>query len=259
MATEAFRLATSQPVAPSPVEPPPEIVAPPLVVNVPPPVNPAEPPSPVNPPQPAAPPVDPGAPPGPVLPYPGTGAWSTNSGYVARYQKALTWLALAKGHPTWNPGAVDGKYGPKTQAAVKAFQSGTGLAADGEAGSQTAAALDAAMGLAPLAAPIPVPVAPPPVAPPAAMPAGPPALVGPYPGTGAWQKNTGYIARYQSGLMWLAASKGHPTWSPGAVDGKYGPKTAAAVKAFQGGVGLPVDGECGPTTAAAIDHLLQGG
>ena len=40
-----------------------------------------------------------------------------------------------------NPGKVDGVYGPKTAAAVSAFQVAKGLVADGEVGTQTAAAL----------------------------------------------------------------------------------------------------------------------
>jgi Putative peptidoglycan binding domain len=41
----------------------------------------------------------------------------------------------------FNPGKIDGIYGPKTAAAVSAFQAARGLVADGETGSQTAAAL----------------------------------------------------------------------------------------------------------------------
>jgi len=248
MATEAFRLATAAPVAPSPVTPAPVLPAPTA--------PPGAPPQPGVVPAPVAPPVPLGPPPGPVSPYPGTGAFSSNAAYIQRYQRALTWLASSKGHPSWDPGGVDGKYGPKTQAAVKAFQAGSGLAQDGEAGAQTAAALDAAMGLAPLPAPLPAPVVPPPVAPPQVPPSGPPPLVSPYPGTGAWQKNSAYIARYQNALTYLAQSLGQPSWNPGGVDGKYGPQTQAAVKAFQAAQSLPVDGQAGPTTAAALDHLL---
>jgi peptidoglycan hydrolase-like protein with peptidoglycan-binding domain len=78
---------------------------------------------------------------------------------------------------------------------------------------------------------------------------GPPLPVQPYPGTGAWQTNSAYIARYQTALMFLGYNVG-----PTGADGKYGPNTAAAVKAFQTHAGLsPVDGEAGAATAAALD------
>lgn len=44
-------------------------------------------------------------------------------------------------HLGHDPGAADGVDGPKTQAAVKAFQTGKGLPADGKAGAQTRSAL----------------------------------------------------------------------------------------------------------------------
>ena len=91
-------------------------------------------------------PVAPLGPPGPVNPYPGPGAWQSNSQYIARYQNALTWLSSA--NPSFNPQGVDGKYGPHTAAAVKAFQAAHGLTQDGEAGQATANALDAALGYA---------------------------------------------------------------------------------------------------------------
>jgi peptidoglycan hydrolase-like protein with peptidoglycan-binding domain len=172
---------------------------------------------------------------------------------------ALTWLSSKAGQPPWNPQGVDGKYGPLTQAAVKAFQGASSLAQDGECGAQTAGALDAAMGLAPAPAPLPAPVIPAPVVPPSPPTVAPPASVSPYPGTGAWQTNGAYIKRYQSALTYLSTTLGQPSWNPGGVDGKYGPNTQAAVKAFQGAQSLPVDGQCGPTTAAALDHLLSAG
>jgi len=81
----------------------------------------------------------PSGPPLPVQPYPGTGAWQTNSAYIARYQAALMFLGYSVG-----PTGADGKYGPNTAAAVKAFQADHGLTQDSEAGAATAAALDAA-------------------------------------------------------------------------------------------------------------------
>src|SRR5204862_6639463 len=41
-------------------------------------------------------------------------------------------------------------------------------------------------------------------------------------------------------------------FSPGALDGDFGPGTEAAVMAFQQGEGLLADGIVGPTTAAAL-------
>ncbi len=45
----------------------------------------------------------------------------------------------------YDPGAIDGDYGPSTQAAVVAFQTAEGLTADGIAGSETLNALAAAL------------------------------------------------------------------------------------------------------------------
>ena len=47
----------------------------------------------------------------------------------------------------------------------------------------------------------------------------------------------------------LLLAKGY---SPGAVDGIFGPKTLAAVQAFQRAMGLAVDGIAGPKTWAAL-------
>lgn len=45
----------------------------------------------------------------------------------------------------YNPGAIDGSYGPSTESAVKQFQQANGLVADGIAGPKTIAALKAAL------------------------------------------------------------------------------------------------------------------
>ena len=47
------------------------------------------------------------------------------------------------------PGPIDGGYGPTTAAAVKDFQAGHGLEADGKVGPQTFAALEAGAGSGP--------------------------------------------------------------------------------------------------------------
>ncbi len=59
-------------------------------------------------------------------------------------QELQRWLKAA-GH---NPGVIDGKYGAKTTAAVRAFQQAhSPLTVDGKVGSATRAALASALGL----------------------------------------------------------------------------------------------------------------
>jgi hypothetical protein len=75
-----------------------------------------------------------------VLPYPGPNAWQANSDYIRRYQSALVDLGFMQA------GQVDGKYGPTTKAAVLAYQATQpGLVKDGEAGQDTAAALESSL------------------------------------------------------------------------------------------------------------------
>jgi len=45
----------------------------------------------------------------------------------------------------YDPGGMDGVFGPRTENAVKQFQKDNGLAADGTVGPQTWAALEAAI------------------------------------------------------------------------------------------------------------------
>lgn len=104
-------------------------------------------------------PVPPGPGPGPApqglppgvpqppfnLTYPGTGAYKSNPTYITAYQGALTYLAWKLSKPTFDPGGVDGRYGTNTKNAVAAFQKWAGLSVDGNAGKDTAAALDNAI------------------------------------------------------------------------------------------------------------------
>ncbi|MDC0714515.1 peptidoglycan-binding protein [Stigmatella sp. ncwal1] len=115
--------------------------------------------------------------------------------------------ALAKAG--FSPGAADGQFGPKTAAAVKAFQNAKGLVADGIVGPKTWAKLNAAPG-----------------------------------GSGPTLKqgqSGAPVAALQNRLNQLG-------FNAGAADGQFGPKTTAAVKAFQSAKGLVADGVVGPKT-----------
>jgi len=109
---------------------------------------------------------------------------------VKKIQKALGGLT------------VDGIFGPRTEARVKAFQKAMGIGVDGIVGPQTRKYL---------------------------FPS--------YPGT---------LLRRGSRGVWVKRVQ----WQLGglAVDGIFGPKTEAAVKAFQKKAGIAIDGIVGPVT-----------
>jgi hypothetical protein len=73
--------------------------------------------------------------------------------HVRRLQQALTELGF-------NPGGVDGEFGPKTDAALRAFQRAAGIKADGEVGPTTWAAIARMKAQSPAPAQAPVPAAP---------------------------------------------------------------------------------------------------
>ncbi|MBM3696746.1 MAG: peptidoglycan-binding protein [Actinobacteria bacterium] len=60
---------------------------------------------------------------------------------VEKVQKALASLGV-------DPGRIDGKFGPKTEAAVKAFQKKSGLKVDGIVGPKTRTAIRAQLAVA---------------------------------------------------------------------------------------------------------------
>ncbi len=114
----------------------------------------------------------------------------------------------------YQPGPVDGRYGPRTEAAVVRFQATHRLTVDGVAGIHTRAALATAE----------------------------PVL---YPGEGNGPHGSGQVRSLQRHLA-------RAGFSPGPVDGRYGALTARAVKRFQAARHLRVDGIAGPQTLGRL-------
>lgn len=111
------------------------------------------------------------------------------------------------------PGPVDGRYGPLTTRAVERFQRAHGLVADGIVGPQTRHALGSGWL---------------------------------FPGAGYLQPGGSPRVR---GLQRRLAGAG---FSPGRVDGRYGARTAQAVRRFQQAHHLAADGITGTSTLDAL-------
>ena len=113
------------------------------------------------------------------------------------------------------PGPIDGVYGPRTEAAVERLQRDRGLAVDGIVGPRTLRVLNAKTPTLALGAGY-------------GQPGGSP-----------------QVRAIQRRLRVLGQR-------PGPVDGRYGPRTQAAMERFQRTAGQPVSGALSPATAAAL-------
>ena len=125
---------------------------------------------------------------------------------VARLQELLAELG-------YEVGAVDGIFGPRTGAAVLAFQSDLGIGVDGLVGTETRDAV-------------------------ASLLSGPSEVLG-------LGSNGDRVAEVQRLLAELG-------FGPGPVDGIFGPRTLRAILDFQREFGLQVDGLVGPQTMSSL-------
>jgi peptidoglycan hydrolase-like protein with peptidoglycan-binding domain len=148
----------------------------------------------------------------------------------ASVQQLQTWLATVG----FSPGAADGDFGPKTEAAVKAFQTSAGIQVDGIAGPETLAHLWGALS------------ARRPGTPTVASVKNPNAAV-----VAFITQAAKTVLRVGSKGAFVALLQDLLNKKRGAglrIDGNFGPATKAAVEAFQRGVGIGVDGIVGPLT-----------
>jgi peptidoglycan hydrolase-like protein with peptidoglycan-binding domain len=141
----------------------------------------------------------------------GTGYQSRDGSQRVRFiQRRLHRLGYA-------PGAIDGRYGPLTQAAVSRFQGAQHLTSDGEVGPLTYTRLVRSR----------------------------PVL----------RQGAGYALPHGSrAVRSLQTRLRQSGYAPGPIDGRYGPLTRHAVLRFQADRGLAVDGVVGPQTSAHLAY-----
>jgi Peptidase family M23/Putative peptidoglycan binding domain len=116
-------------------------------------------------------------------------------------------------------GTIDGVRGPRTKAAVAAFQRRAGLAADGVVGPRTRAALGRRG----------------------------------HPRLGTRDITFGNVGWDVASLQFLLAWHGFPG---GPIDGRFGARTDASLRGFQSWAGLGADGVAGRQTLAALRKPL---
>ena len=116
---------------------------------------------------------------------------------------------------------VDGIFGPQTETAVKEFQEGAGLVADGTAGPPTWDAL-------PDGGPMPT----------------------------LKEGSSGDVVRALQTVLTNGAP-GEWNTTPQGIDGEFGPLTKASVAAFQSWGGVAVDGVVGDQTWSVSLHAVS--
>jgi peptidoglycan hydrolase-like protein with peptidoglycan-binding domain/DNA invertase Pin-like site-specific DNA recombinase len=123
----------------------------------------------------------------------------------------------------WQPGRSDGLFGPRTEAAVSRFQNAAGLAADGIVGPATRKALNRSA-------------------------------------DGRLARGAGYAAPAgDPRVAKLQRELRRRGLSPGPVDGRYGPRTEAAVLRLQRSRGLPAKGVADARTRRTLATQQPGG
>lgn len=165
---------------------------------------------------------------------------------LGHYGPAVASLQTRLKAAGFNPGVIDGDFGPMTQAAVIAFQKRNGLNPDGEYGPLTRKALEAA-GAKPPVDPKPKPVVPSPVT---------KLVVDGVLGPKTIKELQRQLKVTADGELGSQTAKALQKKLGVTVDGDIGPKTTKALQKF---VGALQDGVWGRGTTAALQRALNVG